>query len=69
MKGARSIPIQYRMHSVDGAWKVVDVSIDGVSLVSTYRGSFASEIRSSGLDNLITRLVERNQNTGVTQTP
>ena len=68
-KGAGSIPIQYRMHSVDGAWKVVDVSVDGVSLVSTYRGSFASEIRSSGLDNLITRLVERNQNTGVTQTP
>jgi phospholipid transport system substrate-binding protein len=67
--GAGSIPIQYRMHSVDGAWKVVDVSVDGVSLVSTYRGSFASEIRSTGLDKLIDRLVERNRNVELSQTP
>lgn len=56
-----SIPIDYRMLEQDGAWKVVDVAVDGVSLVSTYRGSFASEIRKSGLDALIAKLGQRNQ--------
>ncbi len=58
--GSSSIPISYRMHISDGNWKVVDVSIDGVSLVSTYRGEFKSHIRKSGLDNLIAKLAERN---------
>ena len=55
------IPIHYRMHVSGGEWKVVDVSVDGVSLVSTYRGSFASEIQKAGLDALIAKLAERNQ--------
>ncbi len=59
--GGPAIPIHYRMHISDGSWKVVDVSVDGVSLVSTYRGSFASEVSKGGLDNLIAKLVDRNQ--------
>ena len=58
--GGAPVPIHYRMHISDGEWKVVDVAVDGVSLVSTYRGSFASEIRKNGLDALIAKLVERN---------
>ncbi len=64
--GGNPIPLNYRMHNAHGAWKVVDVTVDGVSLVSTYRGSFASEIRKSGLDGLIARLMERNERIGVT---
>ena len=59
--GGSAVPIHYRMHISDGGWKVVDVSVDGVSLVSTYRGSFASEISKGGLDNLIAKLVDRNE--------
>ena len=59
--GAQPVPIHYRMHMRDGSWKVVDVAVDGVSLVSTYRGSFESEIRKGGLDALISKLTERNQ--------
>ena len=62
-----SIPIDYRMYDSDGSWMVVDVAVDGISLVSTYRGSFASEIRKNGLDSLITKLVERNDDSGGTQ--
>lgn len=62
-----SVPIDYRMYSVDGEWKVVDVAVDGVSLVSTYRGSFASEIRKSGLDSLIAKLLDRNEKIGELQ--
>jgi len=56
-----TIPIHYRMYLKDGEWKVVDVAVDGVSLVSTYRGSFTSEIRKNGLDALIARIEERNK--------
>ncbi len=58
--GSNSIPIHYRMHVSGGDWKVIDVAVDGVSLVSTYRGEFASHIRKNGISNLITRLAERN---------
>lgn len=54
------IPINYRMHVSGGGWKVIDISVDGVSLIGTYRGSFASEIRKNGIDSLILKLTERN---------
>jgi phospholipid transport system substrate-binding protein len=50
------------MHNQTGEWLVVDVAVDGVSLITTYRGSFASEINKSGLNSLIDKLIERNQN-------
>lgn len=58
--GSKDVPIDYRLHVSGGEWKVVDIVVDGVSLVSTYRGSFASEIRKNGLDGLITKLSQRN---------
>ena len=58
--GSSKIPINYSLINKDGAWKVVDVTIDGISLVSTYRGSFAAEIRNKGLDSLIQQLVDKN---------
>ncbi len=59
--GSPPIPIQYEMYQRADGWKVYDISIDGVSLVINYRSTFASEIRSNGLDGLIERLVEHNQ--------
>lgn len=59
--GSNAVPIDYRMHVSEGEWKVVDIVVDNVSLVSTYRGSFASEIRKSGLDSLISKLSQRNE--------
>ena len=58
--GSHPVPINYSMHVAGGEWKVVDVAVDGVSLVKTYRGSFASEIRKNGMDNLIEKLKQRN---------
>lgn len=55
------IPIVYSMYMKDKGWQVYDVAIEGVSLVSNYRGTFASEIRSGGLDKLIERLAQRNE--------
>ena len=58
--GESGIPINYRMHISGGEWKVVDVAVDGISLVRSYRGSFASEIKANGLDSLLAKLVEKN---------
>ena len=57
---SESIPILYNMHANDGDWKVFDVSVDGVSLVSTYRASFGAEIRKHGLAGLIASLKTKN---------
>ena len=59
--GAAPIPIDYSLHQKHGAWRVYDVKVDGVSLVSNYRSSFRTEIRRGGIDHLIHRLRERNQ--------
>lgn len=54
------IPVKYNMHLTKKGWKVYDVSIEGVSMVTTYRTSFAAEIKQKGLDGLIASLAERN---------
>jgi phospholipid transport system substrate-binding protein len=59
--GAPPIPIDYRMERKNGAWKVFDVSVDNVSLVTVYRNSFNSEVRKNGVDGLIAALQRRNQ--------
>lgn len=55
-----AIPITYSLHLQDDAWKVYDVIVEGTSLVTNYRLSFAQEIRKNGLDALIKQLSERN---------
>jgi phospholipid transport system substrate-binding protein len=54
--GGKPVPINYEMYKTAFGWKVYDVSIDGVSLVINYRSSFASTIRQSGIDGLISKL-------------
>lgn len=54
-------PVNYYMHISDGSWKVVNVAFEGVSLVETYRKSFASVIRNDGLESLIQQLVDKNE--------
>lgn len=54
-------PVNYYMHISDGSWKVVNVAFEGISLVETYRKSFASVIRNDGLESLIQQLVDKNE--------
>jgi phospholipid transport system substrate-binding protein len=61
--GAAPIPVDYRMHSTAGAWKVYDVVINNASLVGNYRTSFSTEIRQSGIDGLVAKLEEMNTST------
>lgn len=59
--GAPPIPIDYRMEKQNGDWKVYDILVDNVSLVTVYRNSFNSEVRKNGLDGLIAALQRRNK--------
>jgi len=59
--GAQPIPIDYSLEQTAAGWKVYDVSIDGVSLVTNYRSSFGSEIRKNGVAGLLRTLTNRNQ--------
>lgn len=59
--GAPPIPIDYRMEKGASGWKVFDVAVDNVSLVTTYRKSFNSEVRKTGIEGLIAALQRRNK--------
>jgi phospholipid transport system substrate-binding protein len=60
LKVGQPIQINYSMHRNPEGWKVYDVTVDGVSLVTNYRGTFASQIRANGLDAVIADLQQRN---------
>lgn len=59
--GAPPIPIDYRMERQSDNWKVYDVLVDNVSLVTVYRNSFNAEVRRGGIPGLIQTLARRNQ--------
>jgi phospholipid transport system substrate-binding protein len=54
------VTIEYFLADRDGALKVFDVSIDGISLVTNYHGSYKAIIRSKGLQSLIDSLATKN---------
>ncbi len=59
--GKTPIAINYRMIQVKGKWKVYDIIIEGVSLVTNYRTSFKNEVKREGsLDAVIAKMSERN---------
>ena len=60
LAGATAIPITYSMYNSNAGWKVYDVSISGISLVTNYRSTFGSIIRKDGMDVLISQMAERN---------
>lgn len=55
-----NIPINYRLIRKGSRWKVYDLSVEGVSLVATYRSQFASQVRNGGINNVIKQLQQKN---------
>lgn len=58
--GAPAVPIQYSFYKSASDWKVFDVTIDGVSLVANYRGTYASKVKQQGIDGLIASIAASN---------
>ncbi len=59
--GAEAVTIDYSMEKTPSGWKVYDVVVGGVSLVTTYRDTFANEVRNAGVDGLIKTLSDKNR--------
>ena len=59
--GAEDVLVDYRLRQQDGAWKVIDVIIEGVSLVANFRSQFQEVITGGGPDKLIRLLHEKNE--------
>ena len=67
--GTERMSIDYELVRTPAGWLVYDVKIDGVSLVTAYRESFASKVRAEGVDGLIRALTEKNRQSGTESRP
>ncbi|HZV61280.1 MAG TPA: ABC transporter substrate-binding protein [Methylophilaceae bacterium] len=59
--GGQPIAVDYSLEKAGDTWKVYDIVIEGVSLVTNYRGQFSEEVKRSGLEGLIQKLSEKNK--------
>jgi len=58
--GGDDILVDYRLRQRDGTWKIIDVVIEGVSLVSNFRSQFQDVVASGGPEHLLALLREKN---------
>lgn len=58
---AKPFQLDYYLEKMPGGWKVYDIEVGGISLVTNYRESFLAEVRNSGIDGLIKSLRDKNQ--------
>lgn len=59
--GGFPIPLNYSLRLGDQGWKVYDISVDEISLVTNYRSSFSRQIKKKGVEGLIELLRARNE--------
>ncbi len=59
--GEQPVAVDYEMEKTDSGWKAFDLSVEGASLVTTYRGTFNEQIQQSGIDGLIKTLTDKNE--------
>ena len=59
--GSKPIQLDYSLEKGSDGWKVYDVVVAGVSLVTNYRDTFNQEVRANGIDGLIQMLVTKNK--------
>ncbi len=59
--GGQPLAVDYSLEQVSDVWKVYDITIEGVSLVTNYRSQFSNEVRQGGMDGLIQKLADKNK--------
>jgi len=57
----QTFPIDYKLYSLNGVWKVYDVIIENIGLIANYRNEFSGTIRNDGFETLLARLREKLQ--------
>jgi phospholipid transport system substrate-binding protein len=58
--GSQPDAVDYSLAMTDGEWKVFDVVVAGVSLITSYRDSFGEQVKADGIDGLIASLKAKN---------
>lgn len=58
--GGKPLPIDFQTRKTPEGWKIYDITVEGVSLVLTYRTEFDAVVKQEGIDGLIKRLGEKN---------
>ena len=66
--GSKPIALDYSVEKLPEGWKVYDVVVAGVSLVSNYRDTFAQEINANKIDGLIKMLANKNKQNEASKT-
>jgi len=56
------ITMNYRMRLRGGEWKVIDIVIEGVSMLANFRAQFAEVMSREGVEGLLAAMRERNAN-------
>ena len=59
--GSKAVQLDYSLEKKESAWKVYDVTVAGISLVTNYRDQFAQEVRNGGIDGLIATVAAKNK--------
>ena len=59
--GNKPVQLDYSLEKLDAGWKVYDVNVAGISLVTNYREQFGQEIRNGGIDGLIKTVAAKNK--------
>ena len=59
LSNGSEMPLEYRLQRTDTRWRVYDISVDGISLVSSYRAQFNKIIRIDSFDVLMTKLTSQ----------
>ncbi|NJA88950.1 ABC transporter substrate-binding protein [Rhodocyclus tenuis] len=59
--GSKPVQLDYAVEKHSDGWKVYDVIVGGISLVTNYRDTFRQEVSTSGIDGLIQMLVTKNR--------
>lgn len=58
-----SIPVSYSLVSTGSGWKVFDMSVQGVSMLESFRSQFADKLSQGSMDDLISSLKQHNDET------
>ncbi|MFQ5659158.1 MAG: phospholipid-binding protein MlaC [Gammaproteobacteria bacterium] len=59
VSGSTEIPVNYKLKDNNGVWYAYDVVIEGISLVSNYRNTFAAIVKNEGMDGLLNDIQRR----------
>ncbi len=54
------VRVDYRLRQYDGNWRIIDVTIEGVSLVGSFRSQFREVLKDGGPQALLQQLREKN---------